>query len=151
MKTENLETTKPTLSEMLPQAAPMILLSGYETPGDEDAIDSYVDVTPDSPFFDAATDGVPSCVALEYMAQTMALCVGTIRRAQGLAPQVGYVLGTRRLDLRVPKFVCGVRYRVEAVCTFQDCEFGSFDCKIGDEAGGLVAFATLTAYQVAES
>ena len=139
------------LDALLPQARPMILLSGYQPADDPNTAVAFVEVTPESPFYDHAIQGVPSCVALEYMAQTMALCVGTIRRAQGLAPQVGYVLGTRRLDLRVPKFVCGVRYRVETVCTFQDCEFGSFDCKIGDEAGGLVAFATLTAYQAAES
>ena len=138
------------LDALLPQARPMILLSDYQPSDDPNTAVAFVEVTPESPFYDHAIQGVPSCVALEYMAQTMALCVGTIRRAQGLPPQVGYVLGTRRLDLRVPKFACGVRYRVEAVCTFQDSEFGSFDCKIGDEAGGLVAFATLTAYQAAE-
>ena len=143
--------TKPTLAEMLPQAAPMILLSGYETPGDEDAIDSYVEVTPDSPFFDAAIGGVPSCVALEYMAQTMALCVGFHRRRQGLPPKLGFVLGSRRLALEIEKFIPGKRYRVHAACTFQDEEFGSFDCTIRDEGDAVVASAALTAFQPDET
>lgn len=47
------------LAELLPQAAPMVLLSGYEP-----------------------------------------LCVGLLRRRKGLAPQVGFVLGSRRLELK---------------------------------------------------
>jgi predicted hotdog family 3-hydroxylacyl-ACP dehydratase len=138
---------KPVLAEMLPQAAPMILLSGYETPDADGVVDAYVDVTSASPFFDAAIDGVPACVALEYMAQTMALCVGFHRRRQGLAPQLGFVLGSRRMKLGVGKFAAGRRYRVHSACTFQDEEFGSFDCTIRDEGDAVVASASLTAFQ----
>lgn len=84
------------LAELLPQAAPMVLLSGYEPPTEENAVEAFVDVTPQAPFFEPALGGVPSCVALEYMAQAMALCVGLLRRRKGLAPQVGFVLGSRR-------------------------------------------------------
>ncbi len=141
---------KPTLAEMLPQVAPMILLSEYDVSfgnANGDAIDAYVDVTSASPFFDATIGGVPACVALEYMAQTMALCVGFHRRRQGLSPKIGFVLGSRRLVLNIEKFVPGKRYRVHAVCTFQDEEFGSFDCTIRDKDNTQVASASLTAFQ----
>ena len=148
MNTASQNTPKPALAEMLPQAAPMILLSGYETPGDEDAIDAYVDVTPAAPFYDAAIDGVPSCVALEYMAQTMALCVGFHRRRKGLPPKIGFVLGSRRLALNVEKFAPARRYRIHAACTFQDEEFGSFDCTIREDGSDTpLATAALTAFQ----
>ncbi len=135
------------LADLLPQAAPMVLLSGYGPPTEENAVEAFVDVTPQAPFFETALGGVPSCVALEYMAQTMALCVGLLRRRKGLAPQVGFVLGSRRLDVKVAAFRAGERYRVRAVCTFQDEEFGSFDCTIRDAAGAVVAAGTLTAFQ----
>ena len=138
------------LDALLPQARPMILLSDYQPSDDPNTAVAFVEVTPESPFYDHAIQGVPSCVALEYMAQTMALCVGFHRRRRGLSPQVGYVLGSRRLELGLEKFARGATYAVTATCTFEDEEFGSFDCKIGDETGGLVAFATLTAYQAAE-
>lgn len=88
------------LAELLPQAASMVLLSGYEPQTDANAVEAFIDVTPQAPFFEPALGGVPSCVALEYMAQAMALCVGLLRRRKGLAPQVGFVLGSRRLELK---------------------------------------------------
>lgn len=137
----------PPIAELLPQAAPMILLSGYETPARDDAVTAFAAITPSSPFFEDELGGVPACVALEYMAQTMALCVGFHRRRRGLPPQVGYVLGSRRLELGLEKFACGATYAVTATCTFEDEEFGSFDCTITDPSGACVARATLTAYQ----
>ncbi len=139
------------IEELLPQGAPMVLLSGYEPPADDAAVEAFVDVTPRSPFFEAPLDGVPSCVALEYMAQTMALCVGLLRQKKGLSPRIGFVLGSRRLELRQPRFAAGVRYRIRAVCAFQDEEFGSFDCEIRDATGAVVATGTLTAFQPGET
>ena len=149
------------LAELLPQAAPMILLSGYSEPTDENVVEAFVDVSTTSPFYEPGLGGVPACVALEYMAQTMALLVGLYRRRKGLPPQVGFVLGSRRLEVAVPCFLKGARYRVRAACTYQDEEFGSFDCEIrevkdeavaegGDSTDGLgavVAKGTLTAFQ----
>lgn len=145
------------LSDLLPQAEPMILLTGYEEPVSEDAVAAFVDVTEASPFYEQALGGVPGCVALEYMAQTMALLVGLYRRRKGLPPQVGFVLGSRRLEIAVPCFLKGVRYRVRATCTYQDEEFGSFDCEIrtaddgavreGADGTMLVAKGMVTAFQ----
>ena len=135
------------LEDLLPQAAPMILLSGYEEPSTEDAVVAFVDVTAASPFYEQALGGVPSCVALEYMAQTMALLVGLTRWRKGLKPQLGFVLGSRKLETLVPFFQEGWRYRVTATCTYEDESFGSFDCIISDRNGVEVAKATLTAFQ----
>lgn len=138
----------PTLEEMLPQADPMILLSDYEEPVEgSSTVVSYVDISERSPFYDCAVGGTPSVTALEYMAQTMALCVGFDRRRKGLKPKLGFVLGSRRLEVRVPCFRNGERYRVVAECTYTDDEFGSFDCGIYDSAGVEVAKATVTAFQ----
>ena len=144
-------------AELLPQAAPMILLSGYSEPTEENVVEAFVDIDEKSPFYEVGLGGVPGCVALEYMAQTMALLVGLHRRRKGLPPQVGFVLGSRRLEIAVPCFQCGAHYRVRAACTYQDEEFGSFDCEIrtaddgavreGADETMLVAKGTVTAFQ----
>ena len=135
------------LSELLPHKAPMILLSGYEEPHADGTVEAYVDVDRFSPFYERSLDGVPSCVAVEYMAQTMALFVGLHRRRQGLGPQLGFVLGSRRMETTIPCFRRGERYRVRTTCAYQDESFGAFDCEIIDRDDAVVAQATLSAFQ----
>lgn len=124
----------------------MILLSGYEEPVGEDSVSSFVDIAEDSPFFEREIDGVPGCVALEYMAQTTALFAGITRRRLGLGPAMGFVLGSRRLETRIPAFRRGSRYGITAKCTYQDEELGSFDCEIRDGDGNVVAQGTLKVF-----
>ena len=137
----------PSLGELLPHRPPMVLLDGFEEPSVSGEVEAHVDVTAASPFYEAELGGVPACVALEYMAQTMALCVGLYRRDKGLDPKLGFVLGSRRLETRIPAFRDGERYRVRATCTYQDEEFGSFDCDLRDCADAVVASGRLTAFQ----
>ena len=137
----------PSLGELLPHRPPMVLLDGFKEPSGSGEVEAHVDVTAASPFYEAELGGVPACVALEYMAQTMALCVGLYRRGKGLDPKLGFVLGSRRLETRIPAFRDGERYRVRATCTYQDEEFGSFDCDIRDSADAVVASGRLTAFQ----
>ena len=135
------------LLELLPHRPPMTMLAqvvSVEMPGE--AV-SVADTSASSVFFDPDLGGIPACVALEYMAQTMALAVGAEQRRQGKSPKVGFVLGTRRLDVKVAAFESGKRYVVKATCTCADGEVSSFDCSITGPAGEIVATATLAAYQ----
>jgi len=141
------DSKKIPLGDLLPQAEPMVLLTDYDTPSDEKSVDAYVSVSETSPFYEGALGGVPGCVALEYMAQAMALCTGLYRRRRGLPPKLGFVLGSRRMTVGVPHFACGERYRVHAACTYFDESFGSFDCAVFDASGAEVAKAQLTAFQ----
>ena len=125
----------------------MILMSGYEEPAGEDSVVAFVDVGKAAPFYEQALGGVPACVALEYMAQAMALLVGLRDRRRGQKPRIGFVLGSRKLETKIPCFCDGERYRISATCTYEDESFGSFDCTIADGRGELVAKGTLTAFQ----
>lgn len=135
------------LAELLPHRAPMVLLSGCDAQQADDAVDAWVDVSPTSPFYVPAIGGVPGCVALEYMAQAMALCVGLDRRRNGLPPKLGFVLGSRRMRVSVPCFRSGERYSVRAVRTYHDESFASFACSVSDASGAVAAEAQLTAFQ----
>ena len=90
----NAMSAEDNLESLLPQAKPMVLLSGYTPPQDAHMVDAWVEVSPASPFYEIELGGVPGCVALEYMAQSMALCVGLLRRKNGLKPAIGFVLGS---------------------------------------------------------
>ena len=132
--------------ELLPQKPPMVVIAGGEDIADGEAA-AYAIADRSSLFYDPEVDGVPGCAALEYMAQTMAFAVGARRRRHGDAPKVGFVLGSRKLEIRIPVFSCEQRYRVTAKCDFTDEEYASFDCAIADERGVIVASAALTAFQ----
>ena len=142
------ETLRP--ADFLPHRPPMILLAeliSVDVPGVASAVP---DTSPSCIFYDPEMKGVPACAALEYMAQTMALAVGVERRRRGQKTKVGFVLGTRRLEVKVATFESGKRYVANAKCVYAETEFASFDCSITDPDGTTVATALLTAYQPPE-
>ena len=108
------------------------------------------DTSPNCIFYDPELKGVPACAAVEYMAQTMALAVGAERRRRGLTPRIGFILGTRRMEVKIATFEGGKRYVANAKCVYDDDEFASFDCSITDPDGATVAAALFTAYQPPE-
>ena len=139
------------LEDLLPHRPPMIMLAeliSVDVPGEASAV---ADTSPGCIFYDSELKGVPACAALEYMAQTMALVVGAEHRRRGQAPKVGFVLGTRRMVVKVATFESGKRYVTNAKCVYDDSEFASYDCSIADQDGATVAAALFTAYQPPES
>ena len=137
-------------ADFLPHRPPMILLAELISVDVPEVASAVPDTSPSCIFYDPELKGVPACAALEYMAQTMALVVGAERRRRGLAPRVGFVLGTRRMEVKVATFESGKRYVANAKCVYDDNEFASFDCSITDPDGTMVAAALFTAYQPPE-
>ena len=138
-------------ADFLSHRPPMIMLAeliSVDMPGVASAVP---DTSPSCIFYDPDLKGVPACAALEYMAQTMALAVGAERRRRGQTPKVGFVLGTRRMGVKIATFESGKRYVANAKCVYDDEEFASFDCSITDPDGATVAAALFTAYQPPES
>lgn len=135
------------LLELLPHRPPMTMLSDVVSVDGQGSAVAVADVSEDSIFHDSALGGTPACAAIEYMAQTVALIVGDRHRRNGETPKVGFLLGTRKLDVSIPSFKSGTRYEVTANCIYSDDEFASFDCTITDPDGATVASATLTAFQ----
>lgn len=129
---------------MLPHSPPMVMIERGEDLADGVSA-AYAVVSPESVFYDPVLGGVPGVAALEYMAQTMAFAVGARQKRRGEEPAVGFVLGSRRLEVAVAAFRPGCGYRVTARCDYADEEFASFDCAITDDGGRVVASAALTA------
>ncbi len=118
-------------SEVLPHGAPMILISSIESYDlDECSLISTINVSKDDIFFDKNLDGVPPYVALEYMAQTIGCFAGILERQRGIAPKVGFVVGTRSMGIYVDKFCENKSYSVFVKQVFLDDGLASFDCSV---------------------
>ena len=133
-----------TLLDVLPQRPPMVLLDKIIS-HDGDETTCAVRIDPASPF--ASADGsIPSWVAMEFMAQCAAAHSGLLDRNKGKPIRLGFLLGSRKLDLHVQRFEVGQELRVKAKSTWTDGELASFDCSVCDANGALLAECELSAY-----
>lgn len=128
------------LDEVLPHRPPMTLIDGVVS------VDSEARLL--KAFVVARREWSENWVAIELMAQTAAALAGHVDRAEGYTgpARPGFLLGTRRLDLSVPRFEPGRRYEITAKCVFNDAESASFECEVTD-GEAVVAKATLNAYR----
>ena len=127
----------------------MVLLDGVESFDDAGrSLVAFVKIRPDSPFF-VLGSGVPSWVAIEYMAQAAAALVGRFDQlmAPDAPPRPGFLLGTRKLSLDLERFEEGETYRIFAGETFSDGAAAAFECRISDPSGNVVASASLNAFR----
>lgn len=125
---------------LIPHRAPMVLIDEVV------AFDAAACTL--SAEFAARREWSESWAAIEYMAQASAALAGAMDIAEGRegGPRPGFLLGTRRLELDLPRFEPGRRYTVNVTRTFDDTESASFDCEIAD-GDAVVARATLNAYR----
>ena len=128
------------LEDLLPHRPPMVLID--EIVSFDRGTETLVAA------FEARRDWSESFAAIEFMAQTAAALVGIVDREQGLsvAAKPGFLLGSRRMELRFDHFEIGKRYLVRATCLFNDVQTASFECAIEDD-GQIIASATISAYR----
>jgi len=134
------------IEAVLPHEHPMILI---------DSIDKYsenigccsVTITRDSVFFDEDTQGVPSHVGIEYMAQGIAAYANAHERDAGLPTAIGFLVSSRKFKVFVPTFTLGSKLAVTVEKLYkEDNGLSAFDChiKYQDE---LVAQAKINVFQ----
>lgn len=88
--------------------------------------------------------GVPSYVGFELMAQTISAADGLDRRGRGEGPVMGFLLGCRKYSCARPFFAEGETVTIEAKALIG---LSSYDCKIFDAAGGVVASASINVFR----
>jgi predicted hotdog family 3-hydroxylacyl-ACP dehydratase len=109
----------------------MALLSRVLAHDAEETICS-VDVQPGT-LFSAADGSVPVWVGIEYMAQCVAAHAGLEGHARGIPPRMGFLIGSRRIETRTPRFEPAQVLVVRARRTWGKSEgMVSFDCDISD-------------------
>jgi predicted hotdog family 3-hydroxylacyl-ACP dehydratase len=132
------------LSELLPQKEPMILLSGYREGGG-----AFVKITKDDIFFDEALGGTPIIAGLEYMAQAIAMTatLESKRIDPANKARIGFLLGTRSYKAYIDRFYLGEIYDIVVSSLFVDEEAFSFGCEITDQSGKKCAEAILNVFK----
>ena len=116
------------IAELLPHTPPMILLDRV-TDWDEGRVTAQLTIRPDSPFF-ILGKGVPTHVALEYMAQTCGCYAGLEGLTQGVPVRLGYLLGTRNFQAACDWFTEGSLLTITAHEMLRQDGMGVFDCRI---------------------
>lgn len=134
--------TSPDVLQLIPHRPPMVFIDRVLSHS-EDSIEAELDIRSELLF--AQADGLPSWCAIEIMAQTISAYAGLQGRARGEPPQVGYLLGSRRLALPLAFFEFGKTLKVRATQHYMHESLGQFQCEIRYEQ--QVISATLSVYQ----
>ncbi|HEX6929567.1 MAG TPA: 3-hydroxylacyl-ACP dehydratase [Gammaproteobacteria bacterium] len=136
----------PPVAQLLPHAPPMIVIDAVMDAGDGWA-ESETTVAPAHPLFEARDEGLPGWALIELMAQTIAVFGGLDSRARNEPVRIGYLLGTRRLELHRSLCRSGTVLRVRAEREFDDPEGVSvYQCSVRD-GEALIASARINVYQ----
>jgi predicted hotdog family 3-hydroxylacyl-ACP dehydratase len=135
----------PPVEWVLPHQGPAVLLSRVVAHDDERTV--CVAAVDRAHLYRDEDGRVPSWVGIEIMAQCVAARGGLRSRAKGEAPRVGFLLGSRRLELSVPFLPTDRELEVHAQHVWGDHKMVSFDCAIRDaRAGDTLVAAKLNAY-----
>lgn len=139
------ENMFPPIHELLPHRPPLLLLKEVVS-FDDRHISCLVDAPANVPFADA--EGVDCVVATEWMAQAVGAFVGAKKRSEGRAPQVGFIIGIRKVDFHTPKVKNAAHVRVTAEPVWVDRASGSFNCSVMDMTNNnIIATGSLTVHE----
>jgi predicted hotdog family 3-hydroxylacyl-ACP dehydratase len=134
----------PHIAELVPHAAPMLLLDRVV---EHDAQHTVCIAEPsDAALFADSGGRVPSWIAIETIAQCAAAHGGIAARARGERPQPGLLLGTRRMDLHVAEFDPHQALRVTARHHRGESALVAFDGEIHSPDGTLLANGRVNLY-----
>ncbi|SQH74242.1 Thioester dehydrase [Shewanella benthica] len=134
------------IADVIPHRDPMILIDrliSHET----DSLLTQVDISELSPYFDAELKGVPNYVGIEYMAQSIAALAGVEAKSRGDIIRVGFLLGTRKLQMHIADYRLGESYQTRVSRLYQEeSGLAVFDCQIFHRQT-LVATANVNVFQ----
>jgi predicted hotdog family 3-hydroxylacyl-ACP dehydratase len=134
------------IESVVPHRPPMMLIDEIVS-RQADGIVAMVAIRRAGLFFQPGR-GVPSHVALEWMAQTCAAFAGCEAIDNGGAVRIGFLLGTRDFCASRAWFAEGERLYVRARLEYRDDELANFACEVTDSLEGpSVARANLNVYQ----
>ena len=115
----------------IPHAKPMVFVDQLIEANDDFAI-VELKITADLMFYEA--EGLPTWTSIELMAQTVSVYAGYKGHSRGESPKVGYLLGTRKLQLPIAYFALGEIVRIRVEQHYLHDGLGQFNCEIQYQA-----------------
>jgi len=138
------------LEALLPHSPPMIVLDGVEDCDlDAGTLTARIKVKKDSIFYSEKIGGIPSCLALEYMAQAIACFVGyhDLKDNPDKTLGIGFIMGSRKMEVFNSVYKEGELYLVKIKSLFSSDGIASFECLIVNEKNEPTATAVVNAYR----
>ena len=151
---QSIEAQKPIIlskpvSEYVPHSAPMVLIDRI-VDFDQSSLVAEFSVSPDSRFYQSDISGIESWVGVEYMAQAIAALAGIRAFLVNQPVNLGFLLGTRKLELFQKQFNNNQTYTVQIKELYMDDSgLGSFDCSIMHN-GQCVCSAKLNVFETSD-
>jgi predicted hotdog family 3-hydroxylacyl-ACP dehydratase len=140
----------PDIHTLIPHADPMVLLDRVVS-FEGDRLCAEVVIRHDSLFCGA--EGVGAWVGIEYMAQAVAAHAGYEQKLHGLPIKIGFLLGSRKYEVKCSNFAIGSQLRVHVHrVLLSENGLGSYECHIentSDEKSDIIAKAAITVFQPA--
>jgi predicted hotdog family 3-hydroxylacyl-ACP dehydratase len=134
------------IEQVVPHEHPMILVDALIAYNDISA-QCLVNITSTSNFFNEVKQGVPSYVAIEYMAQSIAAFANANEKDQGGEVAIGFLVSSRKLKVFVSNFTLGMKLNVFVEQLYaEESGLSAFDCFIEHE-GERVAEAKINIFQ----
>lgn len=134
----------PDIETLIPHRGPMRLIDRV-IEIEPAAIAALATVPSRGPFVSPDADP-PGYIVIEMMAQTVSAWDGWQRLQQGHVPEIGFLLGTRRLRCDRVTLAPGASLRVDARLVFSDGEMASFACTVREGEGEPFAEARLNVF-----
>ncbi|MDD1791880.1 hotdog family protein [Enterovibrio makurazakiensis] len=138
----------PSLNQLLPHQAPMILIDALIDVG-ETHVHCRVTAHADNLFFDKDAQAIPGWVGIEFMAQTVAVWSGYQAWKDDKQPPIGFLLGSRRYQSELAEFRAGTVLDIHATHMMESNGMAVFSCRI-EHQGQDIASAQLNAYVPSE-
>ena len=136
----------PPVADVLPHRGPMVLLSRILEHSEQHTV-CAVDIRADALFVEPAGT-VPAWIGLEYMAQCVAAHAGLRARARGEPVRTGFLIGSRRIDVRTSSFRVGQTLTVVATHTWGEQEAAAFACTLLDaDSRTILVEGTLSVFR----
>ena len=140
-----------TPAELLPHQSPMIFISDIRSfDFEKGCLIAHTRIQKSDIMYQMALKGVPTYAALEYMAQSIGCFVGLydLKQNPDKKPGVGFVLGSRKLQIQKPVFLLDEDYCIDVHALFYDENLASFECIMYNETTGEeFANAIVNAYR----
>lgn len=128
--------------DFIPHAQPMVFVDHIVEVSEQHVV-TELSIRPELMFCEA--EGLPTWTSVEIMAQSISAFAGYKGHQQGQAPQIGFLLGTRKLNLPISHFALGKRLRIRAEQGYLHEGLAQFDCVI--DYDGQQITATLNVFE----
>ena len=134
------------IESILPHAHPMILIDELLQYDDIKAFCKVL-INENSNFYNSILTSVPSYVAIEYMAQSIAAFANANNKDLGKDVAIGFLVSCRKFKVFVSEFKLNSQLNIEVEQLYnEEGGLAAFDCKV-EQQGQIVAEAKINIFQ----